>query len=103
MLHLAVNEDEKELQVTKELSLEKAVLLPSYHYHDNIEQYDPQEVLVAMKKELDKLRQKDMYVSIPNHNYLLSNYEKLSRLDGFLLSDLKRVLLLLVSYVQGLQ
>ena len=38
----------------KELSLEKAVLLPSYHYHDNIEQYDPQEVIAAMKKECSK-------------------------------------------------
>ena len=37
--------------------LDHAVLLPSYHYHDNIEQYDKQEVLTAMKKELDKLRQ----------------------------------------------
>ena len=41
--------------------LDHAVLLPSYHCHDNIEQYDKQEVLTTMKKELDKLRQKDMY------------------------------------------
>ena len=40
--------------------LDHAVPLPSYHYHDNIEQHDKQEVLTAMKKELDKLRQKDM-------------------------------------------
>ena len=32
-----------------------------YHYHDNIEQYDKKEVLSAMKKELDKLRQRDTY------------------------------------------
>ena len=43
----------------KELSLEKAVLPTYYHYHDNIDQYDPQEVLAAVKKELDKLRQED--------------------------------------------
>ena len=36
VLHLAVNENKKELRVMKEVSLEKAVLLPSNHYH-----YDP--------------------------------------------------------------
>ena len=61
VLHLAVNEDKKEKLLQQELMLDHAVLLPSYHYHDNIEQYDKQEVLTAMKKELDKLRQKDMY------------------------------------------
>ena len=45
----------------QELMLDHAVLLPSYHYHDNIEQYDKKEVLSTVKKELDKLRQKDMY------------------------------------------
>ena len=30
-----------------ELMLDHAVLLPSYHYHDNIEQYSKQEVLTA--------------------------------------------------------
>ena len=61
VLHFAVNEDKKEKLLQQELVLDHAVLLPSYHYHDNIEQYDKQEVLTAMKKELDKLRQKDMY------------------------------------------
>ena len=51
VLHLAVNEEKKELQVMKEVSLEKAMLPPSYHYHDIIAQYDPQEVPAAMKKE----------------------------------------------------
>ena len=45
----------------RELSLEKVVLLPSYHCHDNIEQYDPQEVLAAMKKEID-IYDKNIYV-----------------------------------------
>ena len=58
VLHLAVNEDKKERLLQQELMLDHAVLLPSYHYHDSIEQYDKQEVLTAMKKELDKLRQK---------------------------------------------
>ena len=40
---------------------EAAALLPSYHYHDNVEHYEPQEILAAMKKEFDKLRQKDTY------------------------------------------
>ena len=61
VLHLAVNEDKKERQLQQELMLDHAVLLPSYHYHDNIEQHDKQKVLTAMKKELDKLRRKDMY------------------------------------------
>ena len=61
VLRLAVNEDRKEKLLQPELMLDHAVLLPSYHYHDNIEQYDKQEVLTAMKKELDKLRQKDVY------------------------------------------
>ena len=50
VLHLAVNEDKKEKLLQQELMLDHAVLLPSYHYHDNIEQYDKQEVLTAMKK-----------------------------------------------------
>ena len=79
-------------------SLENAVLLLSYHYHNNIDQHDPQEILAAMKK-LDKLRQKDM-LSVPSRNYLLCNYEKLWRPVGLLLTDPTRVLLLLVSYVQ---
>ena len=54
-------EDKKEKQLQEELMPDHAVLLPSYRYHDNIEQYDKQEVISAMKKELDKLRQKDMY------------------------------------------
>ena len=61
VLHLAVNEDEKEKLLQQELMLDHAVLLPSYHYHDNIEQHDKQEVLTVVKKELDKLRQKGMY------------------------------------------
>ena len=61
VLHLAVNEDKKEKLLQQELMLDHAVLLPGYHCSDNIEQYDKQEVLTAMKKELDKLRQKDMY------------------------------------------
>ena len=61
LLHLVVNEDKKERQLRQGLVLDHAVLLPNYHYHDNIEHYDKQEVLTAMKKELDKLRQK-MYV-----------------------------------------
>ena len=61
ILHLAVNEDKKECQLQQELMLDHAVPLPSYHYYDNLEQHDKQEVLTAMKKELDKLRQKDMY------------------------------------------
>ena len=36
VLHLAVNNDKKKLQVMKELSLENAILRPSEHYHDNI-------------------------------------------------------------------
>ena len=60
VLRLAVNEDKKERQLQQELMLDHAVLLPSYHYHDSIQQYDKQEVLTATKKELDKLRQKDM-------------------------------------------
>ena len=61
VLHFVVNEDKKKKLLQQELMLDHAVLLPSYHYHDNIEQYDKQEVLTAMKKDLDKLRQKDMY------------------------------------------
>ena len=41
--------------------LDHAVLLPSYHYHDDIERYSKDAVLKAMKKELDKLREKEMY------------------------------------------
>ena len=48
VLHFAVNEDKKEKLLQQELMLDHAVLLPSYHYHDNIEQYDKQEVLTAM-------------------------------------------------------
>ena len=48
VLHLAVNEDKKERLLQQELMLDHAVLLPSYHYHDNIEQYDKQEVLSAI-------------------------------------------------------
>ena len=55
VLHFAVNEDNKEKLLQQELMLDHAVLLPSYHYHDNIEQCDKQEVLTALKKELDKL------------------------------------------------
>ena len=61
ILHVAVNEDKKERLLQQELMLYRAVLLPSYQYHDNLEQYDKQEVLTAMKKELDKIRQKDMH------------------------------------------
>ena len=56
VLHPAVNEDKKERQLQQELVLDHAVLLPGYHYHDSLEQYDKQEVLTATKKELDKLR-----------------------------------------------
>ena len=38
-----------------EFSLEEAVLPPSYHYHDSIDEHGRQDVLAAMKK-LDKLR-----------------------------------------------
>ena len=58
--------------------LDHAVLLPSDHYHDNIEQYDKQEVLTAMKKELGELRQKDMYVECALRN----NYGRLSKPGG---------------------
>ena len=51
VLHLAVNEDKKDRNYNKSL-LDHAVLLPSYHYHDNLEQYDKQEALTAMKKEM---------------------------------------------------
>ena len=61
ILHLAVNEDKKERLLQQELMLDHAVLLPSYHYHDNLEQYNKQEVLTAMKKELGKLQQNDVY------------------------------------------
>ena len=64
ILHLAVNEDKEERLLQQELMLDHAVLLPSYHYHDSLKQYNKQEVLTAMKKELDKLRQKDMYDSV---------------------------------------
>ena len=46
--------------------LDHAVLLPSYHYHDNIEQYSKEAVLTAMKKELDKLREKGTYAEVDN-------------------------------------
>ena len=52
LLSLKTREREKLLQ--QELMLDHA-------FHDKIEQYDKQEVLTAMKKELDKLQQKDMY------------------------------------------
>ena len=39
-------------------------LLPSYHYHDKIERYNKESVLKAMKKEVDKLREKDMYEEV---------------------------------------
>ena len=58
VLHMAVNEDKKEKLLQQELMLDHAVLLPSYHYHDDIERYDKDLLLKAMKKELDKLRQK---------------------------------------------
>ena len=66
VLHFAVNEDKKEKQLQQELMLDHAVLLPSYHYHDNIEHYRKEAVLKAMKKELDKLREKDMYEEVDN-------------------------------------
>ena len=46
--------------------LDHAVLLPSYHYHDDIERYSKEAVLKAMKKEMDKLREKDMYEEVDN-------------------------------------
>ena len=55
VLHLAVNEDKKEKLLQQELMLDHAVLLPSYHYHDNIERYSKKAVLKAMKKELDSI------------------------------------------------
>ena len=64
VLHFAVNEDKKEKLLQQELMLDHAVLLPSYHYHDNIELYDKESVLRAMKKEVDKLREKDMYEEV---------------------------------------
>ena len=64
VLHLAVNEDKKEKLLQQELMLDHAVLLPSYHYHDDIERYDKDLLLQAMKKELDKLRQKEMYEEV---------------------------------------
>ena len=65
VLHMAVNEDKKEKLLQQELMLDHAVLLPSYHYyHDNIELYDKDQLLKAMKKELDKLRQKEMYEEV---------------------------------------
>ena len=82
VLHLAVNEDKKERLLQQELMLDHAVLLPSYHYHDNIEQYDKQEVLTAMKKELDKLRQKDMYIECDKSTLTRNNYGRLSKLVG---------------------
>ena len=51
VLHFAVNEDKKEKLLQQELMLDHAVLLPSYHYHDDIERYDKDQVLKAMKKE----------------------------------------------------
>ena len=74
----------------------------SQHYYDNIDQYDPEEVLAVMKKELDKRRQRICMLSAPNHKYLLSNHEKLPRPDGSLLTDLTQVLSPLVSYVQDM-
>ena len=38
ILHLAVNEDKEERLLQQELMLDHAVLLPSYHYHNNLEQ-----------------------------------------------------------------
>ena len=64
VLHMAVNEDKKEKLLQQELMLDHAVLLPSYHYHDDIERYDKDLLLKAMKKELDKLRQKEMYEEV---------------------------------------
>ena len=60
-LRFALNEDKKEKLLQQELMLDHAVLLPSYHYHDDIERYDKDQLLKAMKKELDKLREKQMY------------------------------------------
>ena len=64
VLHMAVNEDKKEKLLQQELMLDHAVLLPSYHYHDNIELYDKDQLLKAMKKELDKLRRMEMYEEV---------------------------------------
>ena len=64
VLHFAVNEDKKEKLLQQELMLDHAVLLPSYHYHDDIERYDKDQLLKAMKKELDKLREKQMYEEV---------------------------------------
>ena len=36
----------------------------NYHYHDDIERYDKDLLLQAMKKELDKIRQKEMYEEV---------------------------------------
>ena len=47
VLHLAVNEDLKGKQLQQELMLDHEVLLPNYHYNDNIEQHDKKEVLSA--------------------------------------------------------
>ena len=49
VLHFAVNEDKKEKLLQQELILDHAVLLPSYHYHDDIEPYNKDSVLKAMK------------------------------------------------------
>ena len=64
VLHLAVSEDKKEKLLQQELMLDHAVLLPSYHYHDDIERYDKDLLLKAMKKEVDKLRQKGIYEEV---------------------------------------
>ena len=57
--------------------------LPSYHYHDNIAQYDKQEVLTAMKEELDKLQQKDMYEECDKSTLSPGQLRNLSRLTGW--------------------
>ena len=59
--------DKKEKLLQQELMLDHAVLLPSYKYHDDIERYDKDQVLKAMKKELDKLREKEMYEEVRQH------------------------------------
>ena len=64
VLHFAVNEDKKEKLLQQELMLDHAVLLPSYHYYDSIELYNKESVLKAMKKEVNKLREKDMYEEV---------------------------------------
>ena len=72
----------------QELMFDHTVLLLSYHYHNNIELYDKEFVLKAMKKEINKLRDKDMYEEVDMSTLSQDQLRRVSKLVGLLVTAL---------------